>query len=407
MRIDADLHIHSRYSMATGKSMTLENIAKGARLKGVQCMGTGDCLHPGWLAEIRKLDRIDDGTFETGGIRFIPTVEVEDMLRVHHLLIFPTLGAVEDAIASLERKDQNLASDGRAKLRMTGDEIAELATEVDALIGPCHAFTPWTSLYASHDTLIGSYGEMVHSLSFVELGLSAESSYADRIDELRRLTFLTNSDAHGPSPTRIAREFNRFEVEENTNEEIRLAITRQKGRKPVLNVGLPPQEGKYNETACIRCYTHVPLKDAEKNRRKCTNCGKTVKIGVRDRVEQLATREHPDHPAHRPPYLPLIPLAEIISRAIGRGVNTKGVQEIWEPLVREFGSEIRVLVDAPLEEVEGTTEDIVFRSIRAFRQGEVTFIPGGGGKYGEIRLPWEAGEESAPGPVQKGLTDFL
>ena len=290
---------------------------------------------------------------------------------------------------------------------MTGDEIAELAQEVGALIGPCHAFTPWTSLYAAHENLMGSYGDMVHTLSFVELGLSAESSYADRIDELRRLTYLTNSDAHGPSPNRIAREFNRFEVEENTNEEIRLAITRQKGRKPVLNVGLPPQEGKYNETACIRCYTHVPFKEAERNRRKCTNCGKTVKIGVRDRVEQLATRDDPSPPAHRPPYLPLIPLAEIIARAIGRGVNTKGVQGIWEPLVKEFGSEIRVLVDAPLEDVEGAAEDIVFRSIKAFRQGEVRFIPGGGGQYGEIRLPWEAEPETATAPVQKGLGEFM
>jgi len=406
MHVDADLHIHSHHSMATGKSMILENIAKGARQKGVQLMGTGDCLHPGWLKEIRKLTRVDEGTFELNGIRFILTAEVEDMFRVHHLLAFPTLSSVEEAISELESREQNLTSDGRPKLRMTGEEIAELAVNVDALIGPCHAFTPWTSLYASHESLRGSYGDMEHVVSFLELGLSAESDYGDRIQELKNLTFLTNSDAHGPSPNRIAREFIRFQVEDTTSEEIRLAILRRKGRKSILNVGLPPQEGKYNETACIKCYTHFALDESIRFNWKCTNCGKRIKKGVRDRVEQLATSQKPLRPAHRPPFIPLIPLAEIISRAIGKGVNTKSVNRIWESLTNRFGSEIEILVDIPLEELEGTAEDIVIRAIKAFRTGEVRFLPGGGGKYGEIRLPWEAVEDIPRGPVQKGLMEF-
>jgi uncharacterized protein (TIGR00375 family) len=377
---------------------------------------------------MKEMERIDDGTFELDGIRFIPTVEVEDMMRVHHLLIFPSVSSVEDAIERLTKRGENLGIDkvgtrvdengrtrdvidytGRPQLRMTGDEIAELAQDVDALIGPCHAFTPWTAIYSAHDDLKGCYGDMAHTISFVELGLSAETSYADRIDELRRLTYLTNSDAHGPSPHRVAREFNRFEVEDNTAEEIRKAILRQGGRKPILNVGLPSQEGKYNETACVNksCHLHVPYSDAHRNRMKCASCGKTVKIGVRDRVDQLATREDSTPPSHRPPYVPLIPLAEIISRAIGKGVNTKGVQTIWESLIAEFGTEIKVLVDVPVEELEGHSEDIVIRSIRAFREGEVRFIPGGGGKYGEIRLPWEDGGLQAKAPVQKGLVDFF
>lgn len=409
MHADVDFHIHSRFSMATGKSMLLENIAKGALQKGVHCMGTGDCLHPVWLEGIRKMERIDDGTFELNGMRFILTTEVEDMFRVHHLLMFPDLDAVDSMVAMLEKIDANLKSDGRAKLRMTGEQIAEMAQEVDALIGPCHAFTPWTALYAYHESLEGSYGDMTHYISFLELGLSAESDYGDRITELSRLTFLTNSDAHGPSPNRLAREFNRYQVEDVTFDEIRMAILRRKGRKAILNVGLPPQEGKYNETACINCYRHFSFDDAVKNRRKCTVCGKTVKIGVKDRVNQLASSKEPQRPAHRPPYLKLIPLAEIIGRAIGRGVNTKGVAVIWNSLLERFGSEISILVDAPLEELEGSAQEVVVEAIKAFRTGTVRFIPGGGGKYGEIRLPWEEPDEAEKpeqGPVQKGLMDF-
>jgi len=409
MLVNTDLHIHSRFSMGTSKNMTIANLSKGAAQKGIQLMGTGDCLHPEWLKEIESMKRIDDGTFELNGVRFVLTTEVEDIFRVHHLLIFPTLSSVKETVSLLEKKGENLKADGRPKLRMTGEEIAELAQKVDALIGPCHAFTPWTALYAYHESLSGSYGDMTHYVSFLELGLSADTDYADRISELRELTFLSNSDAHGPSPNRVAREFNRFEMEEAISEELRLAILRRKGRKPVLNVGLPPQEGKYNQTACIRCYTHYTLQEAERHRWKCPKCGKTIKKGVRDRVEQLADHRTPVHPSHRPPYLHLIPLSEIIARAIGKGVNTKGVKWVWESLINRFGNEVNVLVDTPLEELKGTAEESVIRAVEAFRTGKVRFIPGGGGKYGEIRLPWEETgniEKPQRGPVQKGLMDF-
>ena len=102
--------------------------------------------------------------------------------------------------------------------------------------------------------------------------MSADSSYADRIEELRELTFLTNSDAHSPYPIRLAREFNRFQVEDTSFDELKAAIERKRGRRPVLNVGVPPAEGKYNESACIRCYKHYPLTEAIIRKWRCA-CG--------------------------------------------------------------------------------------------------------------------------------------
>jgi len=46
MRFIADLHIHSRYSRATSKDMSPENIWKWAQLKGITVIGTGDFTHP-------------------------------------------------------------------------------------------------------------------------------------------------------------------------------------------------------------------------------------------------------------------------------------------------------------------------------------------------------------------------
>jgi uncharacterized protein (TIGR00375 family) len=283
---------------------------------------------------------------------------------------------------------KNIDSDGRPKLRLGGEEIAQMAKDVDAMIGPCHAFTPWTALYAYHDSLRSCYGDLEKYVSFVELGLSADSDFADRIGELDRLTFLSNSDAHSPYPAKLAREFTRFEMKDITYSELRKALLREGGRKPVLNVGLPPQEGKYHESACISCYTHYSLRESLMNKWKCTKCGKRIKKGVTDRVNELASYDSPKHPKHRPKYLHLIPLTEIIMRAKGvSSPNTKMVGRIWDDLVSNFGDEVSVLVDAPLEDIEKATEDQVSTAISAFRQGRIILHPGGGGHYGSLEIP--------------------
>jgi PHP family Zn ribbon phosphoesterase len=108
MLVNADLHIHSRFSIATSKKMELPTLALEAARKVIQILGTGDCLHPEWLREIRHLEKIDEGTFGLSNIRFVLTTEVEDEKRVHHLLIFPSLDAVDSFISSLAGKSADL-----------------------------------------------------------------------------------------------------------------------------------------------------------------------------------------------------------------------------------------------------------------------------------------------------------
>jgi len=383
--------------------MDLPTLAVEARRKGIQLLGTGDCLHPKWLQEVRELEE-QDGIFfftpagETGGdttLAFVLTVEVEDLRRVHHLLIVPSISKAEELYESFRPYSPDIDSDGRPSLRLSGSEIAEYARDAEALIGPCHAFTPWTALYAYHDSLTDCYGDMVGYLSFVELGLSADSSYADRIEELHALTFLTNSDAHSPYPIRLAREFNRFQMEGLSFEELKAAIQRERGRKSMLNVGFPPQEGKYNESACIRCYTHYSLTEAVARRWRC-DCGGLIKKGVRDRVSELADCDG-THPEHRPPYLHLIPLAEVIGLAVRKSPSSKTVQQIWESFLAKFGSEVTVLIDAPMDSIKGAHFELnsadlerVVEAITAFRTGMIRISPGGGGKYGVIQLATES-----------------
>ncbi|OEU74146.1 MAG: TIGR00375 family protein [Desulfuromonadales bacterium C00003107] len=414
MIINSDLHIHSHYSAATSPRMDLSTLAKESARKGIQLLGTGDCLHPKWLDGIRELDE-KNGIFyfkdKAEGTAFVLTVEVEDNKRVHHLLIVPSIAKAEQLYESFRKYSSNIDSDGRPSLRMSGEEIADHAKGAEALIGPCHAFTPWTALYAYHNSLKDCYGDLSGYVSFVELGLSADSSYADRISELHELTFLTNSDAHSPYPIRLAREFNRFQIEDMSFEDLKAAIERRRGRKPVLNVGLPPKEGKYNESACIRCYTHYSLRDAILRKWRC-ECRGMIKKGVRDRVNELADCDG-THPEHRPSYMHLIPLAEVIGLAVQKSASSKTVTTVWESLLAEFGTEVNVLVDASMDELRAANrDDRVVEAISAFRTGKVSVIPGGGGKYGVIVLSPEGreeAEEEEPEREQKGqlsLFDF-
>ena len=405
MLVNLDLHIHSRYSMAVSGDMELGQIAKGAAHKGVKIVGTGDCLHPLWLESIKKLPE-DDGLRRQGDTLFLLSVEVEDSRRVHHLILLPDTGKAEELAEGFSPHSGNLHQDGRPRLHMSGAQIADLVFEAEGLIGPAHAFTPWTGMYAYHRSLSECYQEKADRIRFIELGLSADSDYADRIAELSDKTFLSNSDAHSPRTNKLAREFNQMEVEECSYQEIALAICREKGRGPTLNVGFFPGEGKYNRTACTSCFHQYRAKEMNDLMGRCTHCQGQIKLGVADRIDLLADWNEPQHPSHRPPYLHLIPLAEIIALALGyKSPMTVGGQRLYAAMT-EDKTEIEVLLDEHLGELEAAdVEPKVIRAIEAFRSGGVEVLPGGGGKYGEIRLlaSKKAGGEKEK---QRSLFDF-
>src|SRR3954453_4898683 len=50
----ADLDIHSKYSRACSRDLTLPNLAWWARRKGIALLGTGDFTHPVWFDHLRE-----------------------------------------------------------------------------------------------------------------------------------------------------------------------------------------------------------------------------------------------------------------------------------------------------------------------------------------------------------------
>lgn len=381
MIINADLHIHSRYSMATSKNMVPEIIAPQAKLKGLDLVGTGDALHYKYLQTLDEtLEESENGIFsiknnKNSDSKFILTVEVEDPKRVHHLIMLPSF---ESAYNVREELKGNLEADGRPKIRMNGAEIMDIAHDHNCLIGPAHAFTPWTSIYKAYDSLIDCYGRKP---DFLELGLSADTDMADHIQELQDIPFLTNSDAHSPWPHRLGREFNEIEVDDLSFKDVANSIL---DKKIKANYGFDPRMGKYHKTACIKCYRIFDIEDALRNKMRC-QCGGTIKKGVDYRIYELSTWNEPHHPPHRPPYIHILPLAEILSLIYDKGVTTVFVQKIWKNLVEKFGNEINVLIYASLEEIDAVDSQLT-PVITSFRDNTLQIRPGGGGKYGEILL---------------------
>jgi uncharacterized protein (TIGR00375 family) len=363
--------------------MEFETISKQAVLKGLNVVGTGDALHALWLNEIKKLN-CEDGIFEKNGCKFVLTAEVEDSRRVHHLIFFPEISAIEALKERLKEHSEDIDKDGRPHVGLGGEEIAELCSECEALLGPSHAFVPWTSIYKEYDSIKDCYGKNTEKIKFLELGLSADTYHADFIEELKDITFLSNSDCHSPWPHRLGREFNRISLEDVSYDEIIKAIERKNGRRVILNVGLDPRLGKYHSTSCIKCYSHFDLEKAIELKWRCPNCRGMIKKGVKDRIMELSNYNTPKHPEHRPRYLRIAPLAEIISLALDTtNIYAKTIQNAWNKLVKTFGSEISVLVDVPIEEIKRINEKIA-GLILLFREEKFDIVLGGGGKYGKI-----------------------
>lgn len=94
---DFDLHIHGKHSGGVSPKMEIPTIAEEARKKGLEMVGTGDILSPKWLRHIKEETIEKDGYLERDGVKFVPTTEVGDEDRIHHLIIFPDLKTVEEA----------------------------------------------------------------------------------------------------------------------------------------------------------------------------------------------------------------------------------------------------------------------------------------------------------------------
>jgi uncharacterized protein (TIGR00375 family) len=354
--------------MAVSGAMQPENLLAACTTKGINALGTGDALHPGWQQRWKPF--LENGA----GIIVIPSGEIEDERRVHHLILAEDFSQFDHIRELFKGTCKSFETNGRPHIHLSGNAIATAVHDAGGMIGPAHAFTPWTAMYAYFDRVADCYGS--EPIDFLELGLSADSSYGAAIPDLTDVPFLSNSDAHSPQPEKIGREFNILPIKRPT---VKSVLESVKNGNIGMNAGFFPEEGKYNRTACVRCHTLYSLEDAVQNQWRCPTDGGLIKKGVSDRARELSCGGVPNK---RPPYLHIIPLGQIIQTIEGASSpHTKKCQAIYDLCISTFGNEIEVLVNAPLRDIQ-TVNSRVAEAIENLRTGRVILHAGGGGKYG-------------------------
>jgi len=389
MIVRADLHLHSHYSSSTSPNSTLTNYCGMARKKGLDLIGSGDCLHPGVLREISKLP-ISDGLFEYNGISIVLQCEVEDINRAHHIILFPLISEVEGFREAVRNNTNDMEYEGRPTINLFGSELAELVHRYHGIIGPAHIFTPHTGTLPLYGSLENCYGDQLNRIGFVELGLSADTALANPMSQLAGLNFLSNSDAHSPSPRRMGREFNIIQLDKLSFESLRRSLERNAGDDPnatnriIANYGLPPEKGRYHLTGCSSCHVKFTWDDARKQRMRCP-CGGRIKRGIRDICGQHRDLENGELP-ERPLYHYIIPLVDIIGDVYEISPDSSKASDIFDEILVLCGNELSLFVTKEKRELIRKRFPSVSLALDNLDSGKFETIPGGGGEYGKIKL---------------------
>ena len=152
MKLLADLHVHSKYAMATSPRSDLESFSEWAKYKGIDLLGTGDFCHPLWFKELKaKLKETSGkGIYEYKKTKFILQNEIstiyyknEKCKKIHHLIYAPSLEVVEQIIDALGKKG-DLKSDGRPIFSISSPELVEIIMNIskDNEVAPAHCLLP-------------------------------------------------------------------------------------------------------------------------------------------------------------------------------------------------------------------------------------------------------------------------
>jgi DNA helicase II / ATP-dependent DNA helicase PcrA len=426
----ADLHVHSKYSMATAKNCGLTELAYWAAMKGIRVVATGDFTHPKWSLDIKDmLEEAEEGLyrlkkefrpepvsiparFDPSDVRFILNVEISSIYKrnnavrkVHNLVFMPDVDSVERFNARLGRIG-NIKSDGRPILGLDSRDLLETALDVNenSFVVPAHVWTPWFSALGSKsgfDSIDECFADLSDHIFALETGLSSDPEMNHLVGSLDKYTLISNSDIH--SPSKLGRECNIFSGAPSYTK-IRDAL-RSGPLKNIMSGSAEdgwaaaseldgfigtleffPEEGKYHLDGHRKCSTRLDPHETEKNRGICPECGKPVTVGVLNRVMELATREPGILPEKAAPFWRLVPLIEIIAQIVETAPTSKLVAAAYDTVLKKLGPELEILWAMPLNVIERENSPILAEAIRRVRTGHINAIGGYDGEYGTIEI---------------------
>ena len=428
MRIIADLHIHGKYSRATSEQMSIPEIARYGKIKGLNLVGTGDFTHPQWLKETKEmlLPDGDSGLYRLAKgdspVRFMLQTEVCTIFdfkgmskKVHHVILTPSFDIAVQINERLARFG-NLSGDGRPILDVSAPQIAEEVMEVSAenMVFPAHAWTPWFSIFGAFsgfDSVEDCYQDMTKHIHALETGLSSDPSMNWRLSKLDRYALLSNSDCHSFWPWRIGREANVFELDKTSYREVIGAIKDNDPKRFKLTIETDPAYGKYHWTGHRNCKVSLSPLEAKRFANIRPVCRRKLTKGVEQRIEELADRSFGFKRVGVPGFVRSLPLSEIIAAVLG--TDTPSTQTVWKnynALIEKFGDEYSVLLDTPLEELAKVVDASMAQTIVNVRNGTAKVTPGYDGVYGQLVLSADTpfAKFAAPHPrvQQTNMMDF-
>ncbi len=385
--------------------MCITEIARFAKIKGLNLVGTGDFTHPEWLREIQETLVPEQGTglYSVAGkadslVKFMLTTEVctifnfkNAVKKVHHVILTPS---VETAVQVNEafKRYGDLAADGRPLLNMTAPQLVEevMAVSGENMVFPAHVWTPWFSVFGAFsgfDSIEECYQDMSKHIHALETGLSSDPAMNWRLSRLDRFTLVSNSDCHSFWPWRIGREANVLELPRMSYHEVVDAVCSNDPVRFKFTIETDPAYGKYHWTGHRKCNVSLAPQEAEKFGNMCPVCRRKLTKGVEHRVEELADRPADFKPDEKPGFIRLLPLSEIIAAVLGASSpSTRAVWKIYNLLVGKFGDEYTVLIDAPEDALTEVVDAAVADAVVKVRTGGVRVVPGYDGVYGKLEL---------------------
>ena len=371
-----DLHIHSRFSRACSKQLNIPNLVKWARVKGLGLMGTGDFTHEKWLSEIKELKE-ENGIFwysdEDGRFPFVLSSEISLVYtdkkegkgkRVHLLYLAPSIEAVEKINSWLDgigRRDY----DGRPIFKISCRDFVAKMQEIDERIEviPAHIWTPWFGVFGSkggYDSLDEAFGDMRSRIHAIETGISSDPAMNWKIKDLDGISIISNSDLHSFWPWRIGREATIFKLDKDEGLSYDLILKQIRNNSFIGTIETDPAYGKYHFDGHMKCnFSCSPERTKELNG-ICPECGKKLTVGVDYRVDELGISSSVDDEASinaeqssviKKLYYTVLPLHELISLALGKGMNTKTCWQVYDKLIEKFKTEFNILLSVGEEEL--------------------------------------------------------
>jgi len=410
-----DLHIHSKYSRACSKNLELEQIVKTCEIKGVDIIATGDFTFPKWEEALTlTLSQRERGLYalkdDNSNVRFILSTELALIYkqgegharRLHLVVLAPNLKAVKKFNKYLEDKGYNIKSDGRPILGMSAIELCKILFDIDEkfMIIPAHIWTPWFSVFGSKsgfDSMQECFGEFTDKIYAYETGLSSDPAMNWRVSKLDNFTLLSNSDAH--SLPNIAREANVFEMKEisytaiydiikNSSINKRVSGIKSKFGELLSTIEFYPEEGMYHYDGHRACNVRFSPAETKKYQGICPKCKKKLTVGVDYRVDELANRKLGFKPKGAADYQKLVELDKIIAEALDiKSRSSQKVQAEYNNIIKKTNStELNILIDYKLEDLQKITLSEIVEGIKRVREGNLIVEPGYDGEYGKVKI---------------------